>query len=211
MNVIKIVLADDHKLIRDGIKTLLKKDARIEVIGEASDGEELLQIIETILPDLILIDISMPKLNGIDAIIRLKTINPNLKFIILTMHEEGDYVMKSLKIGAQGYLLKNCEFEELQKAITTVYEGGKYYNSAISNLMIESLSKTQQEIEKIELTPREIEVLIAVSTGLSTKLIADKLFISSRTVETHRVNMMKKLGVHNTAEMIKKAIDTKLI
>jgi DNA-binding NarL/FixJ family response regulator len=212
MKTISIILADDHKLIRDGIKTLLKKNNQFDVIGEAGNGEELIKKIDTLLPDLILIDITMPKLNGLDAIAELKKINANLKFIVLTMHEEGDYVMKAIHAGAQGYLLKNCEFEELEKAIITVYEGGKYYNSVISNLMIENLANQKKNEEEIpELTNRELEVLKLVAEGLSTKLIADKLFISPRTVETHRVNMMKKFEVHNTVELLRKCVQAKII
>lgn len=212
MSKIKIVIADDHKLIRDGITTLLKTDEQFEVIGEASNGEELITLLDNCLPDVILVDITMPKMNGIDAVAKLKKINPNLRFIILTMHDEGDYVMKSIQSGAHGYLLKNSDFEELQKAIKTVVDGGKYYNSVISNLMIENLSTiNEQKEDKPELTAREIEVLREVAEGLSTKLIADKLSISARTVETHRVNMMKKMNVHNTAELIKRSLQWKII
>lgn len=212
MNKIKIVIADDHKLIRDGITTLLRMDEQFEVIGEANDGEELIALLDSCLPDVVLVDITMPKMNGIDAVAKLKKINPNLRFIILTMHEEGEYVMKSIKSGANGYLLKNSDFEELQKAIRTVVDGGKYYNSVISNLMIENLSNiTESKGEKPDLTVREIEVLREVAEGLSTKMIAEKLSISSRTVETHRVNMMKKMVAHNTAELIKKSLEWKII
>lgn len=212
MNKIKIVVADDHKLIRDGITTLLRMDEQFEVIGEANDGVELIKLLDSSLPDVVLVDITMPNMNGIEAVARLKKINPNLRFIILTMHEEGDYVMKSIQSGAHGYLLKNSDFEELQKAIRTVAAGGKYFNSVISNLMIENLSSTTEpKGEKPDLTPREIEVLKEVAEGLSTKMIADKLSISSRTVETHRVNMMKKMVAHNTAELIKKSLEWKII
>jgi two-component system response regulator NreC len=213
MGTIKIILADDHKLIRDGIKTLLKKDPDFEIIAEADNGRQLINIIENFSPDVVLVDITMPELNGIDAVAQLKKINPNLKFIILTMHEEGDYIMKSIQSGASGYLLKNAEYEELQEAIHIVAAGGRYFNSAISNIIIENISKPapQSNKEYPEFTGREIEILREVANGLSTKLIADKFSISNRTVETHRVNMMKKLEVHNTAELIKKAMDKKII
>lgn len=212
MSKIRIVIADDHKLIRDGITTLLRMDEQFEVIGVANDGLELITLLENCLPDVVLVDITMPNMNGIEAVARLKKINPNLRFIILTMHEEGDYVMKSIKSGANGYLLKNSDFEELQKAIKTVVAGGKYYNSVISNLMIENMSNPNlPKGEKPDLTVREIEVLKEVAEGLSTKMIAEKLSISSRTVETHRVNMMKKMVAHNTAELIKKALEWKII
>lgn len=211
METIKIVLADDHKLIRDGIKTLLKMDQAFEVIGEANDGEHLIEVLETCHPHLVLVDISMPKINGIDAISQIKKKYTDLKFIVLTMHDEGDYVRKSMDCGAEGYLLKNSDFEELQKAIKIVASGGKYYNSVISHLFTDNLPSEEIKAPRPELTPREIEVLREVADGLSTKLIAEKYSISSRTVETHRVNMMKKMNAHNTAELIKKSLSWKLI
>jgi DNA-binding NarL/FixJ family response regulator len=213
METIKIILADDHKLIRDGIKTLLKKNDRYEIIAEADNGKHLMEILEQYAPDIILIDITMPYLNGIDAIAQLKKVNPNFKFIVLTMHEEAEYILKSIQSGASGYLLKNAEYEELQEAINVVAAGGKYFNNNISNLIIENLTRPSAEKVKDyqDLTAREIEILREVADGLSTKLIADKLSISSRTVETHRVNIMKKLEAHNTAELIKKALDRKII
>ena len=211
MDKISIIVADDHRLIRDGIKTLLKKDADFEIVAEADNGEELINVLNTITPDVILVDISMPKFNGIDAMTTLKKINPNLKFIVLTMHEEPEYIIKSIQGGASSYLLKNVEYEELQKAVCTVAGGGKYFNPFISNIMIENLAKITEKEEQAVLTPREIEILKEVANGLSAKLIADKFSLSVRTVETHRVNIMKKLNAHNTAEVIKKAIEQKLI
>jgi DNA-binding NarL/FixJ family response regulator len=212
MEKIKIILADDHKLVREGFKALLKKSQDFEIIAEAQNGNELLDLIEKYLPDILLVDISMPGLNGIDAIGIIKKINPNIRFIILTMHEEAEYVMKSIQSGASGYLLKNVEPEELYRAIKTVAGGEKYFNAAISNIMVENISKgNQNKEEKESITTREKEILKYVAEGLSTKLIADKLKISDRTVETHRVHLLKKMHVHNTAELIKKAIDLKLL
>jgi DNA-binding NarL/FixJ family response regulator len=212
METIKIILADDHKLIRDGIKTLLKKNEAFEIIAEADNGKQLIQIIENTSPDVILVDINMPEMNGLDAVAQLKKINPTLKFIILTMHEEGDYIMKSIQNGASGYLLKNAEYEELQQAIFSVAAGGKHFNNAISEKIIENISRPAAKAKVLQdLTSREIEVLREVADGLSTKLIAHKLSISARTVETHRVNIMKKLEAHNTAELIKIAIEAGII
>ena len=211
MEKISIVIADDHRLIRDGIKTLLKKDIDLEIVGEADNGEELITLLNTVTPHVILADISMPKFNGIEAMAALKRINPNLKFIILTMHEEPEYIIKSIQAGASSYLLKNVEYEELQKAVRTVAGGGKYFNPFISTIMIENLARITEKEEQAALTPREVEVLKEVANGLSAKLIADKFSLSVRTVETHRVNIMKKLNAHNTAEVIKKAIEQKLI
>ncbi len=213
MDKIKIIIADDHKLIRDGIKTLLKKNDEFDIVAEADDGLQLVSVIDQFVPDVVLVDITMPHLNGLDAIAEIRKKNTDYKFIVLTMHEEGDYIMKSVQNGVNGYLLKNAEYEELANAIKIVAAGGKYFNNKISAVIIENLSQPKKEADKeyTELTPREIEVLREVANGLSTKLIADKLSISNRTVETHRVNMMKKLEVHNTAELIKRAIEKKII
>jgi DNA-binding NarL/FixJ family response regulator len=152
------------------------------------------------MPDIILTDIGMPIINGLSAIQKISKEYPSIKFIVLSMHEEREYVMNALKIGAQGYLLKNIESAELEKAIVTVYEGGKYFSPLITNILAESVTKTDQ-IEVTDITPREKEVLQLVSKGQSTKQIADNLGISIRTVESHRVNMLKKLKVGNTAEL----------
>ncbi|HXA01501.1 MAG TPA: response regulator transcription factor [Cytophagaceae bacterium] len=213
MEKIKIILADDHILVREGFKSLLGRKKEFEVVGEAENGKELLRLIEHLSADVLLVDISMPQLNGIEAIAQMKKINPNLKFIMLTMHEEAEYILKSIQAGANGYLLKNVEPDELENAIKTVAAGGKYFNAAISNIMIESISKGQDQSkeEHSEITAREKEILQYVADGLSTKLIADKLSISTRTVETHRVHIMKKLQVSNGAEMVKKGLEQKII
>jgi DNA-binding NarL/FixJ family response regulator len=212
-NTIRIILADDHILVREGFKSLLSKKKDFEVVGEAENGTALINLIENLNADVLLVDISMPQLNGIEAISQMKKINPNLKFIMLTMHEEAEYILKSIQAGANGYLLKNVEPDELENAIRTVAAGGKYFNSTISGIMIENLSRvgeTEKE-DLTELTSREKEILQYVADGLSTKLIADKLSISPRTVETHRVHIMKKLQVNNGAEMVKRGLEQKII
>jgi DNA-binding NarL/FixJ family response regulator len=212
-NTIRIILADDHILVREGFKSLLSKKKDFEVVGEAENGNILLDLIESLSADVLLVDISMPQLNGIEAIAQMKKINPNLKFIMLTMHEEAEYILKSIQAGANGYLLKNVEPDELENAIRTVAAGGKYFNSTISNIMIENLSRVSEpgKEDLTELTAREKEILQYVADGLSTKLIADKLSISARTVETHRVHIMKKLQVNNGAEMVKRGLEQKII
>lgn len=209
---IKIVLADDHELVRGGIKSLLEINPSFEVIAEVNTGKELIDLLNNVLPDIILVDISMPDLSGLEAVAQLLHINPNLKFIMLTMHDDPQYILKSVEIGTKGYLLKNMGLSELQTAIITVAEGGKYFNQHISSLMIDSLSSHKKTKEHIpELTAREIEILNEVVNGLSTKLIADKLNISARTVETHRLHLMKKMMTQNTAELVRKAMEWKLI
>lgn len=211
-NKIKIILADDHELVRGGIKSLLEINPSFEVIAEVNTGKELIDLLDEVLPDIILTDISMPDMSGLEAVALLLHINPNLKFIMLTMHDDPEYILNSVEIGAKGYLLKNMGLKELQTAIITVANGGKYFNQQISALMIDSLSTNKKPKENIpELTAREIEILKEVVNGLSTKLIADKLNISARTVETHRLHLMKKMMTQNTAELVRKAMELKLI
>lgn len=210
MEKIKIVLADDHSLIREGFKSLLGKNPEFEIVGEAEDGKQLVKLISVETPDVILVDISMPGMNGLEAMEELKKGNPYLKFIILSMHEEREYVLKAVKSGANGYLLKNIERGELEKAIKTVCEGGKYFSAFVINILAESYSKGDPA-EQAEITPREKEVLNLVAGGFSTKQIADQLDISIRTVESHRINMLKKFKVNNTAELIMKAIELQII
>jgi DNA-binding NarL/FixJ family response regulator len=214
MGKISIVIADDHILIRDGIKAVLQSIDAFEVVGEASDGEEAIQLIDTLNPDIALLDITMPKKTGIEVVTEVKKYNQKIKFIMLSMHDNPEYVLKSVQAGALSYLLKNTDHEEIIKAVKSVGNGQKYFSSNIYNIILNGLSnpdlvKGNQVVNT--LTKRELEVLKEVSEGLSTKLIADKLSISIRTVETHRINLMKKMEVHNSAELIRKAMEMNLI
>jgi DNA-binding NarL/FixJ family response regulator len=210
MNKIKILLADDHPLILEGFKSLLGKSERFEIVGEAENGQALMNLVKTTQADIVLTDIGMPLVNGLTAIEKIKKENDTIKLVILTMHEERAYIINALKAGAQGYLLKNIERAELEKAIITIYEGGKYFSATIQNILAESITHSESA-DNGEITPREKEVLQLVAKGNSTKQIADMLGISIRTVETHRVNMLKKLKVNNTAELISKTIELKLL
>jgi len=210
MGTIRILLADDHPLIRAGFKSMLGKNERFEIIGEAENGKELLSLAESMRPDIILVDISMPIMNGLDAIIQLNNIHPSGKVIVLSMHEEREYILNALKNGASGYLLKNIERFDLERAIMTVFEGGKCFSPIITNILAEAASKPEAP-DVSELTPREREVLELVYKGNGTKQIADMLGISIRTVESHRINMLKKMKVNNTAGLIKKAIELKIL
>lgn len=204
MTKIRLLLADDHPLIREGFKSLLDKNDRFEVIGEAENGKELIDLATRLVPDIILADINMPVMSGLKALEHLSHTLPQVKFIILSMHEEIGYILNALKIGARGYLLKNIERAELEKAILSVYEGGKYFSPIVTTILAESISKPEA-VEHVEITPREKEVLELVSKGHSTKQIADQLNISIRTVESHRINMLKKMKVSNSAELVKRA------
>jgi DNA-binding NarL/FixJ family response regulator len=210
MNKIRILLADDHPLIRAGFKSLLGKNERFEIVGEAENGKELLEFAGTLQPDIVLADISMPLTNGLDALEQLSNVYPSIKSIVLTMHEEREYILRALKVGASGYLLKNIERFELERAIITVFEGGKYFSPIVTNILADAVGKAEVH-EPGDITPREKEVLALVARGNSTKQVADILGISVRTVESHRINMLKKMKVNNTAELIKKAFDLKLL
>ncbi len=210
MNKIRLLLADDHPLIRAGFKSLLGKSERFEIVGEAENGKELIEMGNALIPDIILSDINMPVISGLEALEQLSKQQPSVKFIMLSMHEEREYILNALKIGASGYLLKNIERFDLERAIISVYEGGKYFSPAITNILAESFGKPEVN-ESYDITPREKEVLELVANGNSTKLIADQLGISIRTVESHRINMLKKMKASNTAELIKKAIEMKIL
>ena len=207
---IRILLADDHPMIRAGFKSMLDKNERFEIVGEAGNGKELIALAGELNPDIILVDISMPVMSGLDALDGLSNQSPGVRLIVLTMHEEREYILQALKSGASGYLLKNIERFELERAIITVHEGGKYFSPIITNILAEAVSKPEPT-ETADVTPREKEVLELVAQGNSTKQIADLLGISIRTVESHRINMLKKMKVNNTAGLIKKAIELKIL
>lgn len=209
-NKIKLVLADDHPLIREGFRSLLSKNTKFEIVGEAENGRELVEVAKKLQPDVILTDLKMPVMTGLEAIEQLVDEFPLMRFIVLTMHEEREYIVNALKIGASGYLLKSIEGSELERAINTVFSGGKFFSPVVTNILAETVIKPEAT-ESNEITPREKEVLDLVAQGKSTKQVADLLGISIRTVESHRINMLKKMKVNNTAELIKKAIELKLI
>ncbi len=207
-NKIKIIIADDHQLFRNGLKSMLVGDT-CEIVGEASNGKELLEKLNTIHTDLLLLDISMPEVSGLELIEQLKIKYKSLKCIILTMHEEAQYVMESLKKGADGYLLKDSSEQELKEAISEVMRGNKHFKNKVSELLVRQISN--EDRSKNILTEREIEIIRLVAEGKITKEIADQLHVSVRTVETHRSKIMKKLNVSNASEMIRMAYEKKLI
>lgn len=207
--MISIIIADDHQLFRKGIKALINSGKNLEVVGEASDARELLDLLHKTKADVLLLDISLPSGSGLELLEKVKTQFPAIKCIMLTMHEERQYVMQSLKKGADGYLLKEADETELKEAIRQVYAGKKYFKNKISDLIIESIA-SPSSITGL-LTEREVEVVKMVAEGKITKEIADLLCVSVRTVETYRSKIMKKLEVSNTAEMVRLAYKHKLI
>lgn len=217
-NTIRVVLADDHVFVRDGIKSLLENEANIEVVGEATDGLEALRMVETTHPDLLILDIRMPNLTGIEVVEKLRSENNLVKIVMLSMHESEEYVLKSIKAGADGYLLKGSSKEEFLKAVHTIANGGKYFSGDISSILIGQLSnpaaamETKQSLdEELMITKREKEILKLLLSGKGNKEIAEALEISKRTAEVHRFNLMKKLKVKNLMELSNKATEYSLL
>ena len=217
-NTIRVVLADDHVFVRDGIKSLLENEANIEVVGEATDGLEALKIVDSCKPDLLILDIRMPNMTGIEVVEKLRSQNNLVKIVMLSMHESEEYVLKSIKAGADGYLLKGSSKEEFLKALQTIANGGKYFSGDISSILIGQLNNAtsvqepkQMPDEEQLITKREREILKLLLSGKGNKEIAEALDISKRTAEVHRFNLMKKLKVKNLMELSNKANEYSLI
>ncbi|MCD0471629.1 response regulator transcription factor [Flavobacterium sp. JAS] len=217
-NTIRVVLADDHVFVRDGIKSLLENEANIEVVGEAIDGADALEVVATSKPDLLIVDIRMPNLTGIEVVEKLRSENNTVKIIMLSMHESEEYVLKSIKAGADGYLLKGSSKEEFLKALHTVAAGGKYFSGDISSILISQLTNASNALEpkqnlseEMMITKREKEILTLLLSGKGNKEIAEALEISKRTAEVHRFNLMKKLKVKNLMELSNKATEYSLL
>ncbi|UKM65560.1 response regulator transcription factor [Flavobacteriaceae bacterium GSB9] len=210
MSKIKVIIADDHELFRNGLKELLIKQDDINVVATVGDGEQFMEVVKEIKDiNIVLLDITMPNMDGFQVLKALKNLNASIKPIIISMHNDGNYIAKCAKSGAYGYLLKNADEDELVKAIRMVNKGQKYFNSEIAEKMINFMS--EQKVSENILSKKEKEVLNLISEGYTTKEIAAKLFVSTRTIETHRANILKKLEVKNTAELIKKAAQINLI
>ncbi len=205
----KIILADDHRIMLDGLRTLIRSQPGMTVVGEAEDGQMAVELALELSPDIAIMDITMPGLNGIDAASRITSESGNTKIIVLSMHADKMYVIKAFKAGARGYLLKKSAFNELICAIQTVSDNGVYISSSIANIVIEnfirSLSSSRSLVSSI-LTDRESEVLKHIAEGKSTKEIALSLYVSAKTVETHRKKIMDKLEMHSIAALTKYAI-----
>jgi len=205
----KIIVVDEHRILREGLSTLIAKQPDMEIIGEATDGREALDLADKLSPDLILMDVTMPNLNGIEATRKIKSKNPDIEIIALSLHSDRRYVLGMIDAGASGYLLKECAFEELVRAINTVMAKKKYLSPGISDILIEEyVKKNTQDKPTIysKLTPREREILQLIAEGKNTKEIARRLSISIKTVATHRKHIKKKLKVESIAELTKIAI-----
>lgn len=210
---IKILLADDHLLVRNGIKSLLEEEESLEVIGEASNGQEALKLAKELKPDLLIIDVRMPIMDGIEAVGNLHLYSPDTKAIVLSMHDSDEYILKAIKAGACGYLLKDTGKLEFIKAINTISKGGKYFSGDISNVIVSNyLQNSNSAVKKTTitssthgLTKKEVEILQLILSGRTNTEISNSLGKSKRTIETHRFNLMKKLNVKNLIELSSKA------
>lgn len=207
---IRVLIADDHQIVRDGLRSLLENESDMEVIATVEDGRTTVRLVQELQPDVVIMDVSMPGLNGVEATRKINRDLPNVKIIALSMHNEGRFVLNMLKAGASGYLLKDCAFRELAKAIHIVVRTGKSYLSPdITDVVVDSYVRGQSGPEPLiytVLSPREREVLQLVVEGKTSSQIAEILYVSAKTVETHRTQLMHKLKINNLADLIKYAI-----
>ncbi|WP_423127763.1 response regulator [Gaoshiqia sp. Z1-71] len=208
----KIILVDDHTLFRNGLRILLNSLNGYQVAGEAANGQEFIDLLETTPVDVVLLDIDMPVMDGIEAARKAIQKYPELKIITLSMYGEEDYYYKMVDAGVKGFLLKNSDMNEVKNALSTVYEGGNYFSSELLQTLVNSLrSSSRSKVPQSDLSEREIEILILICQGLSNQEIADQLFISKRTVDKHRANILEKSECKNTAQLVMYAIKNQLV
>ncbi len=215
---IKIILVDDHYVVRNGIRALFDDVDEIHVIGEASNGVEAISKVKELQPDIAILDISMPQMNGLDAADIIHKQYPNTKTLIMSMHDNKDYILRSLEMGADGYLLKDSSKEEIVKAIKTVALGEKYYSGSVSGIIVNGYLNvvtnpvgSEFDRKKTKISKQEKSILAHLVQGRNSREIAEELTLSVRTVDNHRARMMKKLGVKNAVELVKLAIEEKLL
>ena len=209
--MINILLVDDHPLVRDGIRARLESEEGVSVIGEAQNVQEALDFVAQRAPDVALMDVSMPVMNGLDATKIFKEQHPDIRVLILSMHDSREYILQLIQSGASGYILKDVSSDELIKAIETVHQGGTYFSSGASQSLFSADQPQTQTEEVAALTPREATVLKQLAEGKSNKEIARVLDISVRTVETHRQNIKQKLNIHTAAGLARYAIENGLV
>lgn len=215
MNKIRIVLADDHMILRKGLRSLLEAEKQVEIVGEGENGNDVVRLADKLDPDIIVMDISMPKMNGVEATKRVKKRHPNIKVIILSRHREEEFIFQALNAGADGYLVKESAPSELISAIESVQRGDSYLSPSVSRLVVDEYIKKAKNTELVDkfesLTAREMEVLQLLAEGFSVKEISENLYISKNTVNSHRTHIMDKLDIHSTAKLIQYAIQKGLV
>jgi len=214
--MLKVVLVDDHAIVRQGVRALLDEEDDITVIGETGDGSQALMLVEQLRPDIVVMDLSMPGLGGIEAIRQIRGRFPGVRVVVLSMHESEEYVFRALRAGAAGYVVKQSSSTELVLALRAVAMGSRFLSPVISEILIDNyVRRADAEAQADEalniLTPREREVLQFIARGYNNRQIAERLQISVKTVETHRGNMMNKLDVHDRAGLVKFAMDHHLL
>jgi DNA-binding NarL/FixJ family response regulator len=223
MTLTKLMLVDDHSIVRDGIRLLLEQADNLEIIDEANDGEEALDKLkshqaDSTLPDLILMDISLPGMSGIQTTQVVSRLYKNVRVLMLSMHNNEDYILRSVEAGAYGYILKDSSSDEMIKAIRTIASGEKYYSSPVASIILSGYmqqlkkgDKNNRSERQSKLSNKEKEILQFLVDGMSSREIAEKLQLSVRTVDNHRANMMRRLQVRNAAELVRMAVEDKLI
>jgi DNA-binding NarL/FixJ family response regulator len=211
----RVVIAEDHTILREGLRALLSAESDLEVVGEADDGRQAIRRVEELGPDLILTDLSMPKMNGVEAIREIKKRAPETKVLALTVHKAEEFILEVLQAGADGYVLKDASSEELMMAIKSVLGGKRYLSPSVSQLVIEGYLEGRKSIASSSpwdtLTKRERQILKLIAEGHKNKEIADYLYISVKTVEKHRANLMKKLDLHSAAALTAYAMERGLV
>ena len=209
----RILICDDHTLFVEGIKAMLRNESSLEIVGEARDGRQAVDLVKELKPDLLLMDVSMPDMNGFDATQRVHELDPNIKVLILTMHDEEELVARCLEAGAAGYIIKDAPASQLLYAIEMVKKGERYLSPVVLKQVVAGYVKNSNvpQTSYDRLSPREREVLKLLAEGLSVKEIATRLNLSVKTVDVHKTNLMKKIDVHDRTELIKYAIRQKLI
>ena len=208
----KVIIVDDHTLFRNGLRILLNTLEEYQVIGEASNGKQFLELLVNEVTDLVLLDINMPVMDGIEAATIAQKLYPELKIITLSMYGEEDYYYKMVNAGVKGFVLKNSDIKEVRTALDVVYDGGSFFSSELLQNLVNSLKSSSKSKEShTELSEREMEILILICQGLSNQEIGDKLFISKRTVDKHRANILEKSESKNTAQLVVYAIKNKLV
>jgi len=208
----KVVIVDDHTLFRNGLRILINTMNDYQVVGEASNGKQFLDLLETEVPDLVLLDINMPVMDGIEAATIAQKLYPDLKIITLSMYGEEDYYYKMVNAGVKGFVLKNSDIKEVKTALDVVFDGGSFFSSELLQNLVNNLKSSSKSNEiHAELSEREMEILILICQGLSNQEIGDKLFISKRTVDKHRANILEKSESKNTAQLVVYAIKNKLV
>lgn len=209
-NIISVVFADDHELFRDGLRLMLSRQENINIVGEAANGKELVELAASLKPDVILTDIRMPYLDGIEATRKILEKHPDIGIISLSMFDDDNFVIEMLEVGAKGYLLKNASKDEIITAIETVYTGNVYYCNATSNKLSQMIQRSvfnpYKKRETVTFTPKELQVIALICTGLNTKEIAEKLFLSVRTIEGFKAKIEIKMEVNNSVGIVIYAI-----